>query len=92
MESTDTVRNNKSRHTYSGYERSRAETFKDILEHGYIFENSYITYNKKFIAIKLEKIKVRNTKISKQLDDICKENNYQKVETPKCLTFRLFKI
>jgi hypothetical protein len=74
---------------YSPSQRSQAETFKDIVSLGYSAKNIYITFRKKFIAIKVENPTPKNRRVINELHALCEERGYEKATTAQGIIYRI---
>jgi hypothetical protein len=74
---------------YTPKQRAAAQTFQDIVNMAYSAKQTYLTYRKTFVAVKLVNAIVRDRKILRELESICNERGYVKVNTAQGITFRM---
>ena len=80
--------NNKS--TYSQEQIRKALTVRDLLDSAYSYSNLYINYRKKFIAIKAEGARARDS-MAQQVVELFESNGYLVASTPQGLIVRITK-
>ena len=54
-------RNGEMRSTYTSNQRKRAQSIYDLLDTAYSYKNMYMNFRKKFVSIKLEGARARDT-------------------------------
>lgn len=74
---------------YSGRQRAAAETFKDVVSAAYSGKKIYINYRKTFIVVKVEAPTLRDRRVRRELDAICEERGYQKVQSAQGIAYRI---
>ena len=75
---------------YTEIQKVRAERMKLGLELVYVFKQSYITYRKKFITIKLDQARVKDRKTLALLEqDYTVAGGVTKVVTDQGITYRI---
>jgi hypothetical protein len=78
---------------YTEAQKVRAERMKLGLEMVYAIKQSYITYRKKFITIKLEQARVKDRKTLALLEkDYTNEGGISKIVTDQGITYRISRI
>jgi len=80
--------NNKS--TYSQDQIRKALTVRDLLDSAYTYNNLYINYRKKFIAVKAEGARARDA-MAKEVVQLFESNGYLVAQTPQGLIVRIVK-
>lgn len=76
--------------SYTEAEKVRAERMKLGLEMVYAAKNAYVTYRKKFIAIKLDQARVRDRRTLTLLEqDYTQQGDVTKVITDQGITYRI---
>ena len=80
--------NNKSHYTQE--EIRRALTVRDLIDTAFTTTKLYINYRKKFIAVKAEGAR-RKDSMAKQVVDLFESNGYSVVSTPQGLIVRIDK-
>lgn len=74
---------------YTPRQRAQAETFRDVVVMGYSAKNIYVTYRKKFVAIKIADGIVRDRRVVRELETMCNERGYEKTRTAQGITYRI---
>jgi hypothetical protein len=80
--------NNKS--FYSQEQIKKAITVRDLIDTAFSYSNLYINYRQKFIAIKAEGARARDS-LAKDVVDLFKSNGYGVVSTPQGMIVRIDK-
>ena len=80
--------NNKSH--YSQEQIRRAITVRDLIDSAFSYTKLYINYRKKFIAVKAEGARGKDS-MAKQVVDLFESNGYHVVATPQGLIVRIDK-
>ena len=78
--------NNKS--TYSQDQIRKALTVRDLLDSAFTYKNLYINYRQKFIAIKAEGARARNS-MAREVVDLFESNGYLVASTPQGVIVRI---
>jgi len=73
---------------YTQSQRTQAERVKIMLEEVYS-GTVYLNYRKKFIAIKIETPRVRNSKLLRELETEYTLRGYSKIQTAQGITYRI---
>lgn len=74
---------------YTPKQRAHVSVFGDILSLAYKSDETYITFRKKFVSLKLVNAQVSDTRMLKELDLLCAERGYEKISTEQGLTYRI---
>lgn len=74
---------------YSPRQRAQAETLRDVVVMAYSAKNLYVTYRKKFVAIKLVNAAVRDKRIVQELELLCQERGYEKTRSAQGIAYRI---
>lgn len=77
------------RAVYDSRQRAAAETFRDVVVMAYSGKSIYVTYRKRFIAVKIDAPVLRNRHIRNEVDAICSERGYETVRSTQGITFRI---
>jgi hypothetical protein len=80
--------NNKS--TYTQEQVRQALTVRDLLDSAFSYNTLYINYRKKFIAVKAEGARARDS-MAKQVVALFESNGYDVASTPQGLIVRIAK-
>ena len=78
--------NNKS--TYSQDQIRKALSVRDLLDSAFSYTNLYINYRQKFIAVKAEGARARDS-MAKQVIDLFESNGYLVAATPQGVIVRI---
>jgi hypothetical protein len=78
--------NNKS--TYSQDQIRRALTVRDLLDSAFSYKTLYINYRKRFIAIKADGARARDS-MAKEVVDLFESNGYCVASTPQGVIVRI---
>lgn len=73
-------RNSHTATTYTPAQQIQSRRVLDVLELGYNYESSHVTYRKKHISLKILNLRVRDKILAKQAMQCVTDNGY-KVET-----------
>lgn len=74
---------------YTPRQRAQAETLKDVVVMAYSAQKLYVTYRKKFIAIKLTGAIVRDRRVVRELEALCEERGYEKTRSAQGIAYRI---
>lgn len=74
---------------YNYSQKLQAERMKFVLEVVYGFKDMYITFRKKFIAVKIDNARVRNKVKLAEFETYWSEQGVVKVVTPQGVTYRI---
>lgn len=77
---------------YDYQEKAKADRMKLALELVYDFKSLYVTFRKKFIAIKIDSPTVKNTSGLQGLEQQWDAEGIVKVVTPQGITYRIPKV
>ena len=80
--------NNKS--TYSQEQIRKALTVRDLLDSAFSYSNLYINYRKKFIAVKAEGARARDS-MAREVVKLFESNGYDVAQSPQGLIVRIVK-
>ena len=80
--------NNKS--TYSQEEIRKALTVRDLLDSAFSYKTLYINYRKKFIAVKAEGARARDS-MAREVITLFESNGYDVAQSPQGLIVRIVK-
>jgi hypothetical protein len=80
--------NNKSHYTQE--QVRKALTVRDLLDSAFSYKTLYINYRKKFIAVKAEGARAKDT-MAKEVVDLFESNGYTVAQTPQGLLVRIAK-
>lgn len=87
-----TQRNRNCAATYSSAQRSEAQRIVDILDIGYKFDESFINYRKKFIAVKISSPVSRGPAAAKLVAELLSERGVERVTTAQGIVVRILKV
>jgi hypothetical protein len=82
-------RNSNNKSHYSNDQIRRALIVRDLLDTAFSYRDLYINYRKKFIAVKAEAARVRDSFKSREILALFKEQGYNVVATPQGIIVRL---
>lgn len=74
---------------YTARQRAAAETFMDIVSAAYSGKQIYLTYRKTFITVKVDGPTLRDRRVRRELDAICEERGYEKVQSAQGIVYRI---
>ena len=83
-------RNSNNKSFYSQEQIKKAITVRDLIDTAFSYSNLYINYRQKFIAIKAEGARARDS-LAKDVVDLFKSNGYGVVSTPQGMIVRIDK-
>jgi hypothetical protein len=83
-------RNSNNKSTYSQEQIRRAVTARDLLDTAFSYSKLYINYRAKFIAIKAEGARARDS-MAKEVVRLFESNGYGVVSTPQGMIVRIDK-
>jgi len=83
-------RNSNNKSTYSQEQIRRAVTARDLLDTAFSYSKLYINYRAKFIAIKAEGARARDS-MAKEVVKLFESNGYTVVSTPQGMIVRIDK-
>jgi len=83
-------RNSNNKSTYSQEQIRRAVTARDLLDTAFSYSKLYINYRAKFIAIKAEGARARDS-MAKEVVKLFESNGYGVVSTPQGMIVRIDK-
>jgi hypothetical protein len=83
-------RNTNNKSFYSQEQIKKAITVRDLIDTAFSYSNLYINYRQKFIAIKAEGARARDS-LAKDVVDLFKSNGYGVVSTPQGMIVRIDK-
>ena len=69
------------RHLWTAKQQAQAETLKDIIGLAYAAKETYLTYRKTKMVVKLAGAIMRDRKMVRELEALCEERGYNKVRT-----------
>jgi hypothetical protein len=75
--------------TYSDAQKLIATKAEMILSEGYSFQNMYVNYRQRFIAIKLANARVKDRAVLSQVESILEGYNFEKRESAQGVIYRL---
>jgi hypothetical protein len=74
---------------YTPRQRAQAETLRDVVVMAYSAAKLYVTYRKKFVAIKLTDATVRDRRVVRELELLCEERGYEKTRSAQGIIYRI---
>ena len=83
-------RNSNNKSFYSQEQIKKAITVRDLIDTAFSYSNLYINYRQKFIAIKAEGARARDS-LAKDVVDLFETNGYGVVSTPQGMIVRIDK-
>ena len=83
--------NNKHKHTYTMEQQRKAITARDLLDTAYSYSKLYINYRSKFIAIKLEGARAKDS-MARQVETLFAELGYTKAVTAQGTIYRIMRV
>ena len=83
-------RNSNNKSTYSQEQVRRALTVRDLLDSAFSYKTLYINYRQKFIAVKAEGARARDS-MAKEVVKLFESNGYDVAQTPQGLIVRIAK-
>ena len=83
-------RNSNNKSFYSQEQIKKAITVRDLIDTAFSYSNLYINYRQKFIAIKAEGARARDS-LAKDVVDLFELNGYGVVSTPQGMIVRIDK-
>jgi hypothetical protein len=83
-------RNSNNKSHYSAEQIRKALTARDLLDTAFSYSKLYINYRQKFIAIKAEGARARDS-LAKEVVALFKSNGYDVVSTPQGMIVRIDK-
>ena len=75
------------RNFWTPRQQAQAETLKDIIGLAYAAKETYLTYRKTKIVVKLAGAIVRDRAMVRELETLCEERGYEKVRTSTGLEY-----
>ncbi len=83
-------RNSNNKSTYSQEQVRRALTVRDLLDSAFSYKTLYINYRQKFIAVKAEGARARDS-MAKEVVKLFESNGYDVASTPQGVIVRIAK-
>ena len=75
--------------TYTREQQCMAQRVLDVMQLGYAYAQAYTNYRKKFIAVKLTGVIVRDRRLAKQALECMAERGYRVETTPQGTIIRI---
>jgi hypothetical protein len=82
-------RNREMAMSYTPAQQCMAQRALDILDEGFAYDESYINYRKKFMAVKIEGAIKRNRKKAAEIIGILEDRGYSVVSTAQGIVVRI---
>jgi hypothetical protein len=83
-------RNSNNKSTYSQDQIRKALSVRDLLDSAFTYKNLYINYRQKFIAVKAEGARARDS-MAKEVINLFESNGYLVASTPQGVIVRIVK-
>lgn len=83
-------RNSNNKSTYSQDQIRRALSVRDLLDSAFTYKNLYINYRQKFIAVKAEGARARDS-MAQEVITLFESNGYLVASTPQGVIVRIVK-
>jgi hypothetical protein len=81
--------NNKSRYTQE--QIRRVISTLDLLDYAYSFDEAFINYRIKFMAIKLDNARIKDRKMLNEVESLLESYGVEKAITPTSIIYRFLK-
>ena len=83
------ARNSKNKSLYSSSQRATAQTYRDLLDSAYGYDEIFINYRQRFIAIKLTNPAVSNNSLAAKVDALLAERGVTRAVTEQGTVYRI---
>lgn len=85
-------RNSNNKSHYSADQVRRVISALDLLDNAYRYDESFINYRQKFIAIKLDNAQVKNRAVLNEVENLLESYGVEKAVTPQSTIYRFMKV